>query len=289
MSPVRKRKPMNRKKYVKSEKAKKRRAKRETEEDMNQNFRIKEVEKKVNQLTKSQRNFFKIPIGSSTVATLVGIGKNNAMTNSTQLTDLNVLTSTNIGGVVNYDGVSSVWKHIELRYYINQSVSAEVSTIGNGTTVRVMVFCLHKPASSSTSSVEDNATLPTWAEIFADNDADATAMASSDICRGYSRLNRSNIEILYDKFHVLSPMQGAVITAGNVPYGKGTMQTGVYSAHLYPSKRFQEQTYNNLDEAPLGSYQDVNMNQYWVAYFTDNPDNTTPPSLLGTVTVDYLM
>lgn len=279
------RKPMNRKRYIKAEKAKKRKAKRETEEDMNQNFRIKEVEKKVSSLVKAEKNFLKVASASSLINTLVGLGKNNNMTANNHAVDLNVLTGYNVVSAMT--GQSTTWKHIDLAYYINQDPLAETADVGSGTTIRVMVVCIHKPA---TSSIEGSSPLPTWAEFFADNDADATAMVSSDILRPYNRLNRSNFEVLYDKFHVLVPPQMAVTTAGNLAVGTGNrIATDVVRVQLFPSKRSQIQTYNNLDQASNISYNYVQQNQYWLIYMTDNADNTVAPTISYNVTVDYLM
>lgn len=284
MAPVRKRKPMNRKRYVKSEKAKKRRAKQSTEEDMNQNFRIKEVEKKVTQLTKGTRNFLKVQSASTSINTVVGVGKNNNMTQNNHAVDLNRLIITD-GVVGGYSGNTAIWKHIDLAYYINQNADADSAEIGTGTVVRVMLICIHTPGPSS---IEDNAPLPNWAQIFADNDADATAMVSADILRPYNRLNRQNIEVLYDKFHRLNPVyvsSGALTFAG----GSNLIQTQPVRVQLFPSKRSQEQTFNNYDEAPLGDYTQVQKNQYWLIHMTDNADNTVAPTITYNVTVDYLM
>lgn len=285
MAPVRKRKPMNRKRYVKSEKAKKRRAKRETEEDMNQNFRIKQVEKKVGQLVKGTKQYVKIQSASRAINTLVGLGKNNNMTINNHAVDLNLIDVSNatVGG---RGGLSTIWKHIDLAYYINQDPLAETADVGTSTTVRVMLVCIHKPA---TSSIEGSSPVPTWAEFFADNDADATAMISADILRPYSRLNRQNFEILYDKFHVLVPTQMAVTTAGNLALGNGNkIATDVVRVQLFPSKRSQEQTYNNYDLNGGADYTYIQQNQYWLIYMTDNADNSVPPIITYNVNVDYI-
>lgn len=285
MAPVRKRKPMNRKRYVKSEKAKKRRAKRETEEDMNQNFRIKEVEKKVSQLTKGNRNVQLIRSASTAINTVVGVGKNANMTLNNHAIDLNLLGS-GVGTMGYIGGNSTIWKHIELSYFVNQDPLAETADIGTGTTVRVMVVCIHKPGPSSTESVSP---IPTFAEIFQDNDADATAMISADILRGYNRLNRQNFEVLYDKFHVLAPLQMAVTTAGNLAVGNGNViQSHPIRLHLYPSKRSQNQTTNQYDGGVVANYTNIQQNQYWMFVMTDNADNSVPPTITFNATVDYL-
>lgn len=282
-------KGQSRRKYVAKQKAEKRKLKNETEEDMNQNYRIKEVEKKVVQLTKGARNYLKIASTSQSINTLVGLAKNAVFTATTQLRDLNVINRGAIASTVaSADTQHVMWKHIDLAYYINQNPDAEVADIGTGTTVRVMLLCMHNP--NGAPGTEDASTAIRYADVFADNDADATTMVSADILRPYSRLRRSNIEVLYDKFHVLAPMQGLPITATNVGVGCGNLiQTHPIRVQLFPSKRSQDQTFNNYDEASVDDFTNVQQNQYWFIYFCDNPSgDAVPPTITYNINVDYV-
>lgn len=280
---------LNKKEYVAKQKEEKRRAKKETEEDMNQNYRIKEVERKVGQLVKSSKNYVQLVSASTDINTVVGLQRNAVFTLVNQARDLNTINRSTLQGSAVGSSASqrTLWKHIELIYFINTGLQSSLAEYGTGVTVRVMLVCLHNP--NGVPGIEDNSTEIRYADVFGFTDPDATTMVSADILSPYTRLKRSNIEILYDQFHVLGPAQiGAGASDGGGLGSGNLLQTPVQHKHLYPSQRSQAQHYNNYDEASVNDYTNVQQNQYWLLFMTDSASNTDPPTITYNVTVDFL-
>jgi len=274
-------KPKNSEKKYMANKAKNRRiVKKSDVKDDEQDFKINKIEKKVKELTKATKAFAQFSNTRSSIKTLVGVTSDTEVSGWT-LKVLSDLAAANItaGEVL---GQYATIKHIEFSYYIQASLTS-VSSNQYPYVCRIVMVVIHQPAGSP--STAGGSEYPHYNSIFQSDDA-AAAMVAPEIMSPYSRTERSNFEILYDKTHTISPLYIPDLSTHQVT-GVASPLTNMHRVHIKPSARSEMIAYNDND-ATNTDYQHQAKNQYFLLAFCNSPDDTDPPLITTNVMVDFI-
>lgn len=271
----------DKKRYVASEKDKKARAQKRTVEDIDQNYKIKTIEKQVKDLTKGTKNYCGFQ-STKNIPSIIG-SSNSTFLNTFLLEDLANVNAALINPS-EVEGPSIAIKHIGLNYSIKMDDLSTVLSIGNMMTMRVMVIVVHHPLGQPSGTGASQA--PHWSDVFLADKAVASALTGPDVLSTYSRLTRSNFEVLYDRMHTLSP---SFSDPAETVAGTHTPFTPVFKVNLRPSERSQRVMYNTATPSNT-SYNEVSQNQYFFLAFTDNitAANAQAPDISYQIVVDYI-
>lgn len=269
--------------YVKKAKGMRSRAKKETDEDINQNFEINKLKKEVSTLTKGTKGYGANYADSVVIPTVIG------SLNSTNLNTFNIFHPSNIGGMNTNgrepSGPFITMNHVGLNYQIDMESDSSTVDIGTSMLVRVMLVCVHQPPGDPT--LQAGSVPSSFSDIFLTKTNAADPLISADLLDHYVRLGRQNFEVLYDKTHTLVPMIGDIADAG-IPSQAGAQPfTGVHHVNVSPQKRSRQIQYNQVNDT---SFISVAQNQYYFLCFSDNPTagNTSAPTLTYNMVVDYV-
>lgn len=271
--------------FIAKEKAVKSRAKKETVEDMNQNYDINQLKKSVKELTKATKGFSSSASDSSTISTIVGTPGSTSLAffqvgggNTGQPSD--IIGANKIPGTLS--GRFFTIKHLDFRYSLDMDPDSDVDTQGASVIVRVMLLAINKMYGEPSDNA--GALFPNLNDILS---LASGNMTSSDVMAPYTRLLRSNFEVLHDEFHVLSPEANSG-NAGNGQAGTGRPFTSVNIRHLHPQKRFQQVTLND-ETVPISTVgANIAENAYIVVALSDHPTGTPNPTITFNYVVDYL-
>jgi len=275
----------SKRKFMAKKKEQRREAKAANVKDDSQDFRINKVEKTVKALTKSTKAYNVLKAQSVSIPGVGGIPSTTVLTPGTFAVDLNQWVVG--GGSVNdISGLYLTYRHIGLRYFINQDPDVSSEDVGTGTMCRVMLICVHTP--TETPNVDSSSGAPSFQDIFA-FPANAANMISADVMANYNRLNRSNFTVLHDMWHKLGvPRQPE--GAADINFSADSNQTRVISHEIVIPKRCQQTAYNDYGQgASTRNYIDVAKNQYFLIYMCDNLNaETDNPTLTYNIVLDVL-
>lgn len=261
-------------KYIAKEKRMKKQFKRTTVKDMEQDYDMKVIKKKVDGLTANTRAWQLIDSnGYGVFDTAVGqLSQNAAVT----AIELNILGN-NIGVTDLRVGDSVTIKNIKMRYSLALDPLMNTDSLGSSVlTVRVMVLCVYRmlgaPGTASTSLA------PTWNDIFQLDQANTSGVTlnSGSVYAQYNVNNAGNIKVYYDKIHQLNPSFQTAAGVDALGQGRPNVQGFI---NIVPTKKNSVTLYNQADNNE--DLQDIMQNAYFLYIFSDNiAANTDAPRVL---------
>jgi hypothetical protein len=274
--------------YMAKAKHKKAEIKKETVKDMAQDYRIKNVEKKVQKLAQATKGW--------KVFTTNGFQDTESIINEPTTNRIaGIIDPVYIGngeGTDDRQGDFVTIRSIKGRY----SVRAP-SNGGNGTQVpyrvRVMVLCSKKPNGEPTVGItaptgNGGSRLPMYQDILAYLGETKVSMDQSDINAFPNPSTKGNFRVYYNKVHELLPV---TFDAGDTDFTIGNDRVCQHGHFLIvPSKINSMTTYNdqftdNPEDYP--HFQMESQNQWAICAFSDNAFNTiSPPSQTQPCQVD---
>lgn len=249
----------SRKQYIKQQRQKKREVKKMTEEDMGQNYQIKELKKKVQSLTASEKAYAGFTTTAGTwqvIPTIIGISSDASLGGVTavQITPIAIGT-----GVGDRTGASINIRHIDFDYSVRPDLTA--SSVANGMTYacRVMVVCFHKP--NGVPGDASQSVIPSYHDLFAIQ-GPGSGMIPSFLRLQYQPFS-SNYKVYYDRIHSFG------INSSNTTVSPGSaVQRSKF--RVKPTKKNATVTFNTTS----GALTDVLENMWIMIAMSDNQTGT---------------
>lgn len=258
---------MSKRKYVRKERQKKREAKKMTEEDISQNFVIKDLSKKVRSLTASEKAYAGFATAAGTwvnIPTIVGISTDASMGGVVPFT----LTPIAIGtGVGDRTGASITVRHFQIDYSVRLQSSTSSTDNGLSLAIRVMVVCFHKP--NGVPGDASSSVVPSYHDLFAIQ-GPGSGMTRSFLRNQYQPFSK-NFTVYYDRLHELN-----INSSTNNVFATNFLQHG--RMKIRPTKKNSVVTFNTTS----GASQDVLENQWVIIVMSDNSTtaDANPPSVI---------
>jgi hypothetical protein len=277
-------KSLNKKEYVAKKKREKANAKNSTVKDMNQDYELKELKKDVHQLMKGTKSWSVQRGNSQIIGSFL-----NATFNDSTIANFTVTNPADIGNANVQsrflDGPTIDIGHIGFNYSIDMDPDSAMDEVGASMIIRVLAFVMHQPVGEPANG---QAALPNLNDILLMSQTSGTPLTSADVLAHYTRSARQNIEVLYDKTHILTPVYANPTDLNFPTSAAGSVHTGEHRVSMKPSKRSRTVTYT--DPNGLTGYAAQGHNQYFIIAFTDNPEvgNNNPPTITWNMVVDYI-
>lgn len=265
-------------KFMKKKRNMRREAKIATVKDDAQDYRLNTVEKQVKQLTKGTKGYAVASFSKQVIKTVNG----QTATGSMSVYEQDIVSDVNGANAVTglVDDIFFTIKHIGLKYQIGTDISNTIVNTDGAIRCRVFLICYHQPAGSANSS--GLSARPNYNELFA---VQSGGLDGSNVLDHWSRLNRQNFTVLYDKHHVLSPPAYADATDAS---GYDNINTGVISVDIDPPSRAETVSLND-DTAPISTaFNFTAQNQYFLFALCDTNSDVGGPTLTYNYVVDYV-
>lgn len=250
----------SKKKYVRQQRQKKKEAKRMTEEDIDQNFQLKQLSKKVNALTASDKGWagFASTLGDwQAIPTLVG-----SSTDSTMFTHIvSDVTPIAVGtGVGDRQGSSISVRSFQIDYSVRLGATSSTSLNGESMAVRVMFVCFYTPNGQPADSA--GSLVPTYQDLFALQGPGA-GMTRTFLRNQYQPFS-NNYHVYYDRLHEFNLITPLAVVGTPSRFPTQTMHHG--RINVKPTKKNSLVTFNST----TGTIADILTNQWCLLAFSDN-------------------
>lgn len=281
------RKAQGEKSYIKSEKKKARRLRGLKEKDMEQDFKVKKLEKDVKKLTESAKGWARVSLSDDVVPTIVGRVSDSPILDNIGMFFLTPFTQTAVfgvaaDGIAEFTGDSITMRKISGKYQVGVHIGSTYSTPYPAVNVRVLVACIHIPHGDPNSAL--GTTLGPNMQMFfqaTNTNAGSYVNTRENIYDQPYVNNQANVTVYYDRRHKLTP---ALLAVG-VPTGNGHyVEEGSFT--IIPTKKNSQTVFSSGPGGPQ-TYQSVSRNAWVMMYMSDQPNNDTPPTIVGSTILRY--
>lgn len=245
----------SKKQYVRQQRQKKKEIKKMTEQDMGQNFQLKQLTKQVKSLTASEKAYAAFTTTSGnwqTIPTIIGISSDASLGGVTavQITPIAIGT-----GVGDRTGASINIRHIDIDYSVRPDALAHSGDNGLTYACRVMVVCFHKP--NGVPGDASQSVIPSYHDLFAIQ-GPGSGMIASMLRLQYQPFS-TNYKVYYDRIHSFGINSiNSTVTPGSAVQRK--------KLRIKPTKKNATVTFNTTS----GAMTDILENMWVMIAMSDN-------------------